>query len=47
MLMSKTSQFKSTACEDDSGYLAQLKQQKIKKVMFLVSTLTLWHCAAE
>ena len=27
--MQKTSQFK-TACKDDSGYVAQLKQQKLK-----------------
>jgi len=29
LLMSKTSQYK-TACEDDIGYVAQLKQQKSK-----------------
>jgi len=42
--MSKTSQFK-TACKDNSGYIAQLKQQKNKNLILLSSTLTLWRCA--
>ena len=42
----KTSQFK-TVCKDDSGYITQLKQQKSKKVIVLVSTLTMWRCAAK
>ena len=36
--MLKTSQFK-TVCTDDSGFITQLKQQKSKKVILLVSTL--------
>ena len=34
-------------CKDDSGYITQLKQQKSKKVISLVSTLTMWRCAAK
>ena len=30
-----------TACKDDSGYITQLKQQKSKKVILFVSTLTI------
>ena len=37
--MSKTSQFK-TACKDNSGYIAQLKQQKIKIWSYLAAH---WH----
>jgi len=42
----KNSQFK-TVCKDDSGYIIQLKQQKSKKVILLVSTLTMWRYAAK
>jgi len=44
--LSKTSQFK-TVCKEDSGYITQLKQQKSKKVILLVSTLTMWSCASK
>jgi len=40
----KTSQFK-TVCKDDSGYITQLKQQKIKKVILLSSTSPHSQCA--
>jgi len=40
ILSLKTSQFK-TACKDDSGCITQLKQQKSKKMILLVSTLTI------
>ena len=33
-------------CNDDSHELAELKQQKSKKLI-LRSTLTLWQCAAK
>jgi len=42
----KTSQFKMV-CKDNSGCITQLKQQKSKKVILLVSTLTMWRCAAK
>jgi len=41
--MSKTSQFK-TACKDNSGYIAQQKQQKSKKVVLLSSTSPYSQC---
>ena len=34
-------------CKDDSHELAELKQQKSKRLILLRSTLTLWHCAAK
>jgi len=34
-------------CKDDSHYLAELKQQKSKRLILLRSTLTLWQCAAK
>jgi len=45
ILLLKTSQFK-TICNDDSGYITQL-QQKSKKLILFVSTLTMWRCAAK
>ena len=33
-------------CKDDNHYLAELKQQKSKRLILLRSTLTLWQCAA-
>jgi len=46
ILLLKTSQFK-TVSKDDNGYITQLKQQKLKKVILLVSTLIMWRCAAK
>ena len=34
-------------CKDDSDELAEVKQQKSKKIILLRSTLTLWQCAAK
>jgi len=34
-------------CKDDSHYLAELKQQKSKRLILLRSTFTLWQCAAK
>jgi len=34
-------------CKDNSGYITQLNQQKLKMVILLVSTLTMWRCAAK
>jgi len=34
-------------CKDDSHELAELKQQKLKRLILLRSTLTLWQCAAK
>jgi len=34
-------------CKDDSHKLAELKQQKSKRLILLRSTLTLWQCAAK
>jgi len=34
-------------CKDDSHELAELKQQKSKRLILLRSTLTLWQCAAK
>jgi len=34
-------------CKDDSHYLAELKQQKSKRLILLRSTLMLWQCAAK
>jgi len=46
-IIAKTSQFE-TICKDDSGYITLLKQQKkIKKVILLVSTLTMWRYATK
>jgi len=42
--MSKTSQFEM-ACKDDSSYVAQLKQQKPKKLILLSSTSPWSQCA--
>jgi len=37
----KTSQFK-TVCNDDIGYVTELKLQKSNKMILLISTLTLF-----
>jgi len=42
----KTLQFK-TVCKDDSGYITQLKQQKIKKMILLSSTSPHSQCAEK
>jgi len=42
--MSYNSQFK-TVCKDDSGYVAEQKQQKLKKVTSLSSTSSYSNCA--
>jgi len=34
-------------CKDDSRELAELKQQKSKRLILLRSTFTLWQCAAK
>ena len=34
-------------CKDDSHELAELKQQKSKRLILLRSTLTFWQCAAK
>jgi len=34
-------------CKDDSHELAELKQQKSKRLILLRSTLALWQCAAK
>ena len=41
-----TEQFKKM-CKDDSHELAELKQQKSKRLILLNNTLTLWQCAAK
>ena len=46
ILMEKTEQFKKV-CKDDSHYLAELTQQKSKRLILLRGTLTLWQCAAK
>jgi len=44
IIVKKTSQFE-TVCKDDSGYITQLKQQKLKKVILLSSTSPHSQCA--
>ena len=44
--MKKTQQFKKV-CKDDSHELAELKQQKSKRLILLRITLTLWQCVAK